>query len=30
MARCDIIDWLQKHVIPLAEGENPRLKIIYK
>ena len=30
MSRCDIIDWLQKHVIPLAEGPSPRLKIIYK
>lgn len=30
MARCDIIDWLHKHVIPLADGDKPRLKIIYK
>jgi hypothetical protein len=30
MARCDIIDWVQKHVIPLAECAKPRLKIIYK
>ena len=30
MARCNIIDWVQKHVIPLSVCARPRLKIIYK